>query len=107
MNRVLTQLQLLGRISGWSVALLYAAFSLADMVFSLTAFAHGIPEGNPVMSWLLAHHFFVPGKVILTLFVSGLIALLYRRSAVRSAAWVALSLMVVVDIYHFWGLRGI
>jgi len=106
-NRVLMKLTRLGRVSGVSVALLYAAFSLADMILSLTAFAHGVPEGNPVMSWLLGRHLFVPGKVFLTFLVSGLIAVLYRRSQVRSAAWVALSLMIAVDIYHFWGLRGI
>jgi len=94
----------LGRVSGVFVALAYAAFSLCDMLRSLTAFAQGVAEANPVMAWLLYHGVFVPGKIALTAFVAALIAWSYRIEKVRPAAWGAVLIAFGVNVYHIWGL---
>ena len=94
----------LGKVSGVFVALVYAAFSLSDMIFSMTAFLQGVPEANPVMVWLLHHGLFVPGKIALTAFVAVLIGWSYRMEAVRPAAWGALLVTVCGNVYHVWGL---
>ncbi len=94
----------LGKVSGVFVALVYAAFSLSDMIFSMTAFLQGVPEANPVMVWLLHHGLFVPGKIALTAFVAVLIGWSYRMEAVRPAAWGALLVTFCVNVYHVWGL---
>lgn len=94
----------LGRVSGAFVALAYAAFGLSDMILSLTAFAQGVPEANPVMAWLLHHGVFVPGKIALTALVAVLIGWSYRIEAVRPAAWGAVLVTFGVNVYHIWGL---
>jgi len=104
MTRVGDRLWRLGKVSGAFVALVYSAFSLTDMVLSLTAFLQGVPEGNPVMAWLLCHSLFVPGKIALTALVAVLIGWSYRLEAVRPAAWAALLLTLAVNVYHLWGL---
>ena len=98
------RLRRFGTASGAFVALVYAVLSLSDMVFSLTAFAQGVSEANPVMMWLLTHGLFIPGKVALTAFVAVLIGWSYRLEAVRPAAWGALVVTFCVNVYHVWGL---
>ena len=104
MTRVGNLLWRLGKVSGVFVALVYSAFSLSDMIFSLTAFLQGVPEANPVMVWLLQHGLFIPGKIALTAFVAVLIGWSYRMEAVRPAAWGALLVTFGVNVYHLWGL---
>jgi len=94
----------IGKLSGICVAVLFFAFSMMDMFFSLAAFVKGVPEGNPLMAWLLSENLFVPGKVIFTVLVAGLIAWYYPFRKVRAAAWSAVALMALVNAYHVWGL---
>jgi len=94
----------IGKLSGTFVAVVFFAFSMTDMVLSLAAFVKGVPEGNPVMAWLLSENLFVPGKVLFTALVAGLIAWYYPRRSVRAAAWLAVALMGLVNAYHVWGL---
>ena len=93
-----------GKVSGVCVALVYVGLGLADMLFSLTAFVNGVPEANPVMAWLLAKGLFIPGKLLLTGVVAGLIAASYRMEPARPVAWAALGLTAAVNLYHVWGL---
>jgi len=104
MTRAGNLLWRLGKVSGVFVALVYSAFSLSDMIFSLTAFLQGVPEANPVMVWLLHHGLFIPGKMALTAFVAVLIGWSYRLEPVRPAAWGALLVAFCVNVYHLWGL---
>ncbi len=92
------------RVSGAFVALVYSAFSLTDLVLSLTAFMHGVPEANPFMAWLVTHNFFVQGKLLLTALVAFLIGWHYHRKPVQTVAWGALLFTAAIDIYHLWGL---
>ena len=94
----------LRRVSGGFVALVYSALGLTDMLLSLTAFMHGVPEANPFMAWLAAHDLFVPGKLLLTALVAALIGWFYPRKPVQAAAWAALLFTAGVDVYHLWGL---
>ncbi len=95
---------LLGKVSGAVVALLYAAFSLTDLLLTRAAFSLGVGEANPLLAWLDGHGLFVPAKVALTLVAALLIGFLYSRGRARGIAWSALLLMVSVVGYHFWGL---
>ena len=104
MTRAGNRLWRLGKVSGVFVALVYSAFSMSDMIFSLTAFLQGVPEANPVMVWLIQHGLFVPGKIALTALVAVLIGWSYRIAAVRPAAWGALLVTFCVNVYHLWGL---
>lgn len=92
------------RVSGVFVALAYSAFGLTDMMLSLAAFMHGVPEANPFMAWLAEHNLFVPGKVLLTAVVASIIGWHYHHKPIQALAWGALFFMVMVDIYHLWGL---
>lgn len=94
----------LGQATGILIALAYVAFGLTDMFLSLTAFTLGVPEGNPVMAWLLAEGLFVPVKVLLTATVAVLIGVSYPAKRARPAAWAALFITAAVDVYHVWGL---
>jgi hypothetical protein len=84
---------------------LYAAFSLADMVFSLAAFTAGVTEGNPLLAWLMPTGLFVPVKLLLTALIACLIAHFYPRKGIQPAAWLALLLTAAVNVYHLWGLK--
>ncbi|MFB3882303.1 MAG: DUF5658 family protein [Armatimonadota bacterium] len=94
----------LGRVSGAFVAVLYAAFSLTDMVLSLAAFHEGVAEANPLLAWLMPNGCFVPFKLLVTALIACLIAHFYPRRTVQPAAWLAVLLTVVVDGFHLWGL---
>ncbi len=93
-----------GKVSGAFVAVVYSALGLTDMVLSLTAFMHGVPEANPLMAWLMHHSLFIPGKIALTAFVAALIGRSYGLRGVRPAAWGALLVTAAVNVYHLWGL---
>jgi hypothetical protein len=75
------------------------------MVLSLAAFTAGVPEGNPLLAWLMPNGLFVPMKLLLTALIACLIAYFYPRKGVQPAAWLALLLTAAVDVYHLWGLR--
>ena len=105
MGNVVRLLARLGRVSGACVALLYAGFSLTDMVLSLAAFSAGVPEGNPLLAWLMPSGLFVPMKLLLTALIACLIAHFYPRKHIQPAAWLALLLTAAVNGYHLWGLR--
>jgi len=92
------------RVSGICIALVYAAFSLSDMLLSLGAFALGVSEANPVLAWLTERGLFVHAKVVLTGITAGLIAWLYPRGKARPLAWSAVLLSAGVNVYHVWGL---
>jgi len=94
----------LGRVSGASIAVLYAAFSLTDMLLSLAAFHEGVPEANPLLAWLMPNGLFVPFKLLLTALIACLIAHFYQRRHIQPAAWLALVLTAAVNAYHLWGL---
>jgi len=91
-------------VSGTSTAVLYVAFSLSDMLLSLSAFTLGVPEANPLMAWLTERGLFVQGKVLLTGLTAGMIAWLYPRARGRPVAWSAVLLTAGVNVYHVWGL---
>lgn len=95
------------KVSGTFVAALYAAFGLADLVFSLAAFHLGIPEGNPVLRWACLHGLFVPAKLALTLVVAFLIDLLYGVGRVRAVCWGAVVAMACVDALHAISLSAL
>lgn len=95
----------LGRVSGASVALLYAALSLTDMLFSLAAFTEGVGEGNPLLAWLMPTGLFIPVKLLLTALIACLIAHFYPRKGIQPAAWLALLVTAAVNVYHVWGLK--
>ena len=94
----------LGKVSGAFVALLYAAFSLTDLLLTKAAFSLGVGEANPMLSWLAGHGLFVPAKVALTVVAASLIGFLYSQGRARGVAWSALLLMMSVVGYHLWGL---
>jgi hypothetical protein len=91
-------------VTGIGIAFAYAAFGIADLMFSLRAFALGVSEANPLMAWLAQHGMFVPSKLMLTALVAVLIAWVYPRGASRPVAWAVLGIMAVVNGYHVWGL---
>jgi len=91
-------------VGGLVIAGGYIILSLADMAMSSVAFVVGIPEVNPLLAWLAHHGLFVPGKILLTAVVGGLIAWLYPRKCGKAVGWVALMTMVGVNLYHLWGL---
>ncbi len=94
-------------VSGICVALAYAAFSVADMVFSLRAFTLGVGEANPLMAGLASNDLFVPGKLALTAVVAVLLASVYPRGVSKPVAWGVLGLMALVNVYHVWGLSAV
>lgn len=92
----------------WFPAALYLLFAMADLFFSLIAFRFGIAEGNPFMAWLVVHGLFIPGKILLTLLVTGLMVVIY--SAARRwhwTIWSGVALMGGVVAYHLWALPQI
>ncbi len=92
-------------IGGLLIAGGYVILSLADMAMSSIAFVFGIPEVNPLLAWLAEHGLFIPGKILLTVVVGGLLAWLYPRKCGKAVGWAALMTMVGVNLYHLWGLR--
>ena len=95
------------RLSGTFIALLYFAFGLTDLILSQAAFAVGIPEGNPVLAWMMSHGLFIPAKIGLTAIVSLLIRALYPLTRIRPLAYSAVLLMALVDAYHVWALNAL
>lgn len=86
-------------------AALYLIFATADMLFSLIAFSYGIAEGNPFMAWLLARGVFVPGKIMVSLLVAGLMLIVYgcsRRWC--GVVWGGVTVMGAVVGFHLWAL---
>ena len=89
----------------WFPAALYLLFALADLFFSLIAFRFGVAEGNPFMAWLVLHGLFVPGKIMLTLLVTGLMVIVYSAARRwRWTVWSGVGLMGFVVAYHLWAL---
>lgn len=97
-------LRYLYRISGTCLALLYGAFGLADLFFSLLAFSLGAPEANPAMAYLIERGLFVPAKIGLTALAAWLIVFVYPRGRSRPVAWGVVGLMGAINAYHVWGL---
>ncbi len=93
------------KVSGESLAVMYVTLSMSDMVLSVVAFTHGVPEGNPAMAWLVARGLFIPGKVALTVLAACLIARLYPRGHGRGVAWTALLGMVATLLYLLLSMR--
>lgn len=86
-------------------AALYLLFSIADLVFSRVAFAYGIAEGNPVMASLVEVGLFVPGKIAISLLVTGLMIVVYTASRRwQWTTWAGVLLMGGVVGYHLWAL---
>jgi hypothetical protein len=104
MTRISRRLRLFGGMSGITVGVLYAAFGLTDLLFSLAAFARGIPEANPFLAWLVPTGMFVLMKLLMTALVACLIVYFYPRRSIQPAAWFALFITAGVDLYHLWGL---
>lgn len=93
--------------SGVSVAVVYLALSLLDMLLSLAAFGLGVAEANPVLAWCAARGLFVPVKAMLTALAAVLIAVVYRRGRAYLVAWSSALLMAGVVAYHLWGLSAL
>lgn len=103
-----------GRRSGSAMAAaalpvaLYLVFALGDLLCSEVAFAYGIAEGNPFMNWLLRMGLFVPGKILLSVVVAGVMAAAYRMSLrARVASWCGVAVTGAVVVYHLWALPQI
>jgi hypothetical protein len=91
--------------SSWFPASLYLLFGLADLFFSLMAFQFGVAEGNPFMAWLVTHGVFVPGKILISLLVTGLMVVVYSAARRwRWTVWSGVALMGGVVLYHMWAL---
>ena len=56
------------------------------------------PALRPLLAWLAQHGLFIPGKILLTAVVGGLIAWLYPRKCGKAVRWVALTTMVGVNL---------
>jgi hypothetical protein len=92
----------------WFPASLYLLFGLADLFFSLMAFRFGVAEGNPFMAWLVMHGLFVPGKLLLSFLVTGLMVVVYSAARRwRWTVWSGVVLMGCVVAYHLWALPRI
>lgn len=90
--------------SGVFVALLFTAFSLADMFLSLAAFQLGVAEANPVLRHMAALGVFVPAKLAFTLVAGAIMAHLYPRRHAQALCWLAVVVMAWVNVYHVAGL---
>ena len=94
--------------SSWFPASLYLLFGFADLFFSLMAFQFGVAEGNPFMAWLVANGLFVPGKILLSFLVTGLMVVVYSAAKRwRWTVWSGVALMGGVVLYHMWALPRI
>ena len=86
-------------------AALYLGLAAVDLLGSLAAFSVGIAEGNPFMAWLLAMNWFIPGKILISLFVTALILVVYGHSPRwRGVAWAGVWVMAGVSCLHLWAL---
>lgn len=86
-------------------AALYLLFGIADLFFSLMAFQFGVAEGNPFMAWLVTHGLFIPGKILLSFLVTGLMVVVYSAARRwRWTVWSGVGLMGAVVAYHMWAL---
>ncbi|MES2461709.1 MAG: DUF5658 family protein [Armatimonadota bacterium] len=94
--------------ASWFPAALYFLFGMADLFFSLMAFQFGVAEGNPFMAWLVTHGLFVPGKILLSFVVTGLMVVVYSATKrFRWTVWSGVTLMAGVVAYHMWALPRI
>jgi len=91
----------MSRASAPFLAVLYLAFGVADLLFSLTAFQLGVPEGNPFLKWMQAQGLFVPAKLGVTVIAAGLMVWLHSLRRAQVICWFALVGMALVNIYHF------
>lgn len=86
-------------------AALYLVLAAADLFFSLVAFSHGVPEGNPFMAWLLVRGMFVPGKIGVSLLVAALMVIVHGGAGRwRGVVWGGVALMGVTVAFHLWAL---
>lgn len=88
------------------VACLYLLLGTWDLFFSLIAFSHGVPEGNPLLAYLLAHNLFVVAKASITVFISLIIVYTYDRSkAAAYVSWISVVIMLWIDVVHVLSLH--